>query len=47
MVILLSWVIDPKLLEPHFKGLTKIQRDSKRWTQFHTSIFPEPNMVCE
>jgi hypothetical protein len=25
----------------------KIQRDSKRWTQFRTSIFPELYMVCE
>jgi hypothetical protein len=25
----------------------KIQRDSKRWTQFLTSIFPEIYMVCE
>ena len=24
-----------------------IQRDSKRWTQFRTSIFPELYMVCE
>ena len=24
-----------------------IQRDSKGWTQFHTSIFPELYMVCE
>ena len=23
-----------------------IQHDSKRWTQFHTSIFPEIYMVC-
>jgi len=25
----------------------KIQGDSKRWTQFRTSIFPELYMVCE
>jgi hypothetical protein len=25
----------------------QIQRDSKRWTQFRTSIFPELYMVCE
>ena len=25
----------------------KMQRDSKRWTQFRTSIFPELYMVCE
>jgi len=25
----------------------KIQRDSKRWTQFRTSVFPELYMVCE
>jgi hypothetical protein len=24
-----------------------IQRDSKRWTQFRTSIFPELYIVCE
>ena len=24
----------------------EIQRDSKRWTQFRTSIFPELYMVC-
>ena len=24
-----------------------IQDDSKRWTQFHTSVFPELYMVCE
>ena len=24
-----------------------IQGDSKRWTQFRTSIFPELYMVCE
>jgi len=23
-----------------------VQRDSKRWTQFRTSIFPELYMVC-
>jgi hypothetical protein len=23
-----------------------IQRDSKRWTQFRTSVFPELYMVC-
>ena len=27
--------------------LLEIQRDSKRWTQFRTSIFPELYMVCE
>ena len=26
---------------------TNIQRDSKRWTQFRTSIFLELYMVCE
>jgi hypothetical protein len=25
----------------------KVQRDSKRWTQFRTSIFPELYTVCE
>ena len=29
-------------LSPHI-----IQRDSKRWTQFRTSIFPELYTVCE
>jgi len=24
-----------------------IQGDSKRWTQFRTSIFPELYMICE
>ena len=24
----------------------QIQRDSKRWTEFRTSIFPELYMVC-
>jgi len=24
-----------------------IQRDSKRWTPFRTSVFPEQHMVCE
>jgi hypothetical protein len=24
-----------------------MERDSKRWTQFRTSIFPELYMVCE
>ena len=24
-----------------------VQRDSKRWTQFRTSVFPELYMVCE
>ena len=28
-------------------SLLKIQRDSKRGTQFRTSIFPELYMVCE
>jgi len=28
-------------------GGRKMQRDSKRWTQFHTSIFPELYMVYE
>jgi hypothetical protein len=27
--------------------MIKIQSDSKRWTQFCTSIFPELYMVCE
>ena len=27
--------------------LLEIQLDSKRWTQFRTSIFPELYMVCE
>jgi hypothetical protein len=25
----------------------KVQGDSKRWTQFRTSIFPELYVVCE
>ena len=28
-------------------GKRELQRDSKRWTQFRTSIFPELYMVCE
>ena len=27
--------------------VAEIQRDSKRWTQFHTSIFPELYMKCD
>ena len=30
-----------------FTPTTKVQRDSKRWTQFRTSIFPELYTVCE
>ena len=29
------------------KLFNEIQDDSKRWTQFRTSIFPELYMVCE
>ena len=29
------------------KQTIKIQRDSKRWTQFRTPIFPELYTVCE
>ena len=25
----------------------EIQRDSKKWTQIHTSVFPELYVVCE
>jgi len=28
-------------------NFAEVQRDSKRWAQFHTSIFPELYMVCE
>jgi hypothetical protein len=28
-------------------GSVYIQHDSKRWTPFHMSIFPELYMVCE
>ena len=28
-------------------NVSNIQGDSKRWTQFRTSIFPELYMVCE
>ena len=34
-------------LDDELRNLRKVQRDSKRWTQFHTSIFPELYMVCE
>ena len=30
-----------------FNKFLNIQHDSKRWTQFCTSIFPELYMVCE
>ena len=36
----------PNKINGHnFRGI--IQRDSKRWTQFHTYVFPELCMVCE
>ena len=31
----------------HVEQFTEIQRNSKRWTQFSTSICPELYMVCE
>jgi len=42
-----------KILDSHYLKLCayqealKIQDDSKRWTQFRTSVFPEMYMVCE
>ena len=38
----LYYLLDIKIME-----INVIQRDSKRWTQFRTSIFPELYMVCE
>jgi len=35
------------MLQFMFHTADIIQRDSKRWTQFRTSIFPELCMVCE
>ena len=36
-----------KLLQDTVYQHQEVQRDSKRWTQFRTSIFPELYMVCE
>ena len=45
-VFILCWVLLHLICTVLFQTHS-VQRDSKRWTQFRTSIFPELYMVCE